>query len=372
MPLLKAHVVGSLLRPAGLAEQLRAYRAGEIDAAEFKQAEDAAVDLALRIQQDAGIDLVTDGEQRRLAFGDVLSRSVDGIEDQEPSPIGHGGMWHGETDATATLEISAPTGGVIARKLRRRDSQALEEFVYARARSSGPVKVTLPSPTMFMASWSPARSAAAYPTLRDALDDVVEILRQEVRALALAGCKHVQFDAPEATFAIDPERSPALRASGISRERFCDEVVSRLREVATEPGVTFSVHFCRGNARGHWHSAGGYDPIAALIFPRLTQFTYVLLEYDTERAGGFEALGHLPETSCAVLGLISTKTGDLEDPGRLEQRISEAAQFFPRTQLGVSPQCGFASDAGGNPLSFEQQEAKLRLVGRIAREVLNA
>ena len=372
MQLLKAHVVGSMLRPAGLAEQLRAYRAGEIDAAEFKTAEDAAVDLALRIQQEAGIDLVTDGEQRRLAFGDVLSRSVDGIEPDEPNQIGHGGMWHGETDATATLEISSPTGGVITRKLMRRDSQALEEFVYARARRPGPVKVTLPSPTMFMASWSSARSAGAYPSLVDALDDVVEILRQEVHALALAGCRHIQFDAPEATFAIDPESSPALQAGGVSRERFCDEVVSRLREVATEPGVNFSVHFCRGNARGHWHSAGGYDPIAPLLFPRLDRFSYVLLEYDTDRAGGFEALRHLPESTCAVLGLISTKTGALEDPKRLEQRISEAGQYFPRRQLGVSPQCGFASDAGGNPISFEQQEAKLRLVGRIAHEVLEA
>ncbi len=369
---LKAHVVGSMLRPAGLAEQLSAYRAGEIDAAEFKTAEDAAVDLALRIQEAAGIETITDGEQRRLAFGDVLSRSVDGIEPQEPTPIGHGGMWHGETDATATLEICSPTGGVITRRLSRRDSQALEEFVYARAKSTKPVKMTLPSPTMFMASWSPSRSAAAYPRLGDALDAVVDILRQEVRALALAGCRHVQFDAPEATFAIDPDSSPALRASGMTRERFCDEIVTRLDEVAAEPGVTFSVHFCRGNARGHWHSAGGYDPIAPLVFPRLERFTYVLLEYDTERAGGFEALRHLPETTCAVLGLISTKTGALEDPGSVERRIFEAAKYFPRDQLGISPQCGFASDAGGNPLSFEQQEAKLRLVGRIAREVLNA
>jgi len=372
MQILKAHVVGSMLRPAGLVEQLRAYRDGAIDAAEFKKSEDAAVDLALRIQQEAGVELVTDGEQRRLAFGDVLSRSVDGIEAQEPTRIGHGGMWHGETDATATLEISSPTGGVITRKLRRSDSQAMEEFVYARAKSSTPVKVTLPSPTMFMASWSSARSTAAYPSLSDALDDVVHILRQEVHALALAGCRHIQFDAPEATFAIDPEGSPALRASGMSRDRFCDEVVSRLNEAAAEPGVTFSVHFCRGNARGHWHSAGGYDPIAPLIFPRLERFTYVLLEYDTDRAGGFEALRHLPDATCAVLGLISTKTGALEQPGRLEQRISQAAEYFAREQLGISPQCGFASDAGGNSLSFDQQEAKLRLVGQIAREVLNA
>ncbi len=370
--LLKAHVVGSMLRPQGLAQQLRAYRAGAIDAVEFKKAEDAAVDLALRVQHEAGIELVTDGEQRRLAFGDVVSRSVDGIEPRDPTPIGHDGMWRGATSGTATLEISPPTGGVITRKLRRRDSQALEEFVYARARASAPVKVTLPSPTMFMASWSPVHSASAYARLDDALDDVVDILRMEIHALAMAGCRHIQFDAPETTFAIDPERSPALRASGMSRERFCDEVAARLNEAAREPGVTFSVHFCRGNARGHWHSAGGYDPIAPLVFPRLERFTYVLLEYDSERAGGFEALRHLPDSACAVLGLVSTKTGALESRERLRERISEAARHFPSDQLAISPQCGFASDAGGNPITFEQQAAKLRLVGQIAREVLSA
>ena len=369
--LLKAHVVGSMLRPDGLVEQLRSYRAGEIDAAEFKKAEDAAVDLALRIQQDAEIELVTDGEQRRLAFGDVLSRSVDGIEPQEPTPIGRGGMWQGATNGTATLEISSPTGGAITRKLRRRDSQALEEFVYARAKASAPVKVTLPSPTMFMASWSPAHSTSAYAKLGDALDDVVDILRMEIHALAMAGCRHIQLDAPETTFAIDPENSPALRASGMGRERFCDEVVARLNDVASEPGVTFSVHFCRGNARGHWHSAGGYDPIAPLVFPRLDRFTYVLLEYDSARAGGFEALRYLPDSACAVLGLVSTKTGALESRERLVERISDAAKHFPRNQLAISPQCGFASDAGGNPITFEQQAAKLRLVGQIAHEVLS-
>ena len=370
--LLKAHVVGSMLRPQGLAEQLRSHRAGEVDAAEFKKVEDAAVDLALRIQHEAGIELVTDGEQRRLAFGDVLARSVDGIEPRDPTPIGRDGMWQGATDGTATLEISSPTGGAITRKLHRRDSQALEEFVYARAKATAPVKVTLPSPTMFMASWSPVHSTSAYATLGDALDDVVDILRTEVHALAVSGCRHIQFDAPETTFAIDPESSPALRASGMSRERFCDEVVARLNDVAREPGVTFSVHFCRGNARGHWHSAGGYDPIALLVFPRLERFTYVLLEYDSERAGGFEALRHLPDSACAVLGLVSTKTGALESREGLVERISEAAMHFPRAQLAISPQCGFASDAGGNPITPAQQAAKLRLVGQVAQEDLSA
>jgi len=368
--LLKSHVVGSMLRPPELAQKLRRYRAGDIAAAEYKALEDLAVDAALAVQAEAGIDLVTDGEQRRLAFGDVLARSVVGIEAGEPEPVGHGGMWHGEDDETAQLEISNPTGGVITGKLQRRDSQAIEEYVYARAITAKPVKVTLPSPTMFLASWSPTRSTAAYPHLGAALDDIVDILKAEVHALAALGCQHIQFDAPEVTFAIDADNSPVLGGTGLNRDQFCAEVVERLRQVASEPGVTYSVHFCRGNARGHWHSAGGYDAIARQVFPRLDSFTYVLLEYDSERAGGFEALRQLPDTVCPVLGLVSTKTGELESRERLADRIDEAARHFPRAQLAVSPQCGFASDAGGNPLTFQEQAAKLRLVGELARDVL--
>jgi 5-methyltetrahydropteroyltriglutamate--homocysteine methyltransferase len=367
----KAHVVGSMLRPAGLADQLRKFRSGEIDTAEFKAVEDVAVNDALAIQDEAGIELVTDGEQRRLAFGDVLSRSVSGIEPTDPVPINRGGMWQGTDDATGALEIDPATGGVITGKLQRRDSQAIEEFVYTRATTGRSVKVTLPSPTLFFMSWSPERSAQAYPTIGAALDDVVEILRQEVHALAELGCRHVQFDAPEITTALDAN-SPALRWSSMTSDQFCSEVVQRLRQVAVEPGVTFSVHFCRGNARGHWHSSGGYDAIAGQVFPLLDPFTYVLLEYDTDRAGGFEPLRFLPQSACAVLGLVSTKAGELESRDVLIRRIDEAAQYFPREQLAISPQCGFASDAGGNPISFQQQRAKLDLVGQIARDVLKS
>jgi 5-methyltetrahydropteroyltriglutamate--homocysteine methyltransferase len=280
-------------------------------------------------------------------------------------------MWQGADDKTAALEIDSATGGVITSKLQRRDSQAIEEFVYARASTGRPVKVTLPSPTLFFMSWSPQRSAQAYPTVGAALDDVVDILRQEVHALAQLGCRHVQFDAPEITTALDAN-SPALRWSGMDRNQFCSEVVQRLRQVAVEPGVTFSVHFCRGNARGHWHSSGGYDVIAREVFPLLDPFTYVLLEYDTDRAGGFEPLRLLPQSACAVLGLVSTKAGALESRERLIQRIDEAAQHFPREQLAISPQCGFASDAAGNPISVADQRAKLNLVGQIARDVLKS
>jgi 5-methyltetrahydropteroyltriglutamate--homocysteine methyltransferase len=147
-------------------------------------------------------------------------------------------------------------------------------------------------------------------------------------------------------------------------------VTGRLNDVAVEPGVEFSVHFCRGNARGHWHSAGGYGAISKYVFPRLRKFSYVLLEYDTERAGSFEPLADLPKSCCAVLGLVTTKRGELESRELLEARIAEAAQHFRREQLAISPQCGFASDAGGNPITFEQQSAKLRLIAELAHEVI--
>jgi len=368
--LAKAHVVGSMLRPRELVELARRYRTGELDARSFKEAEDRAVDQAIAIQERAGIDVITDGEQRRLAFGDVFGQSVTGIEPTAPERLSSGPMWHGGDSTSRQLEISSPTGGIIVSKLRRAESKATEEFVYARARATKPVKVTLPSPTLLMASWSPIHSSNAYRHFGEALDDIVEITRQEVQALARLGCTQVQFDAPELTFAIEGDASPMLRATDMTREKFCAQVVERLDAVATVSGVEYSVHFCRGNARGHWHSSGGYGPIAALVFPHLTRFRYVLLEYDSDRAGGFEPLSKLPTSCCAVLGLVTTKRGELESREMLAARIAEAARHFPREQLAVSPQCGFASDAGGNPITFAEQEAKLRLVADVAHELL--
>lgn len=359
-----------MLRPPALLQCSRSFRNGELELREFQKVEDRAVDEAIAVQERAGIDVVTDGEQRRLAFGDVFGQSVIGIEAVAPVPVGEGPLWRGGDASSRGLEISSPTGGHIVGKLRRGESKAAQEFVYARARATRPVKITLPSPTMLMASWSPERSAQAYGNLGEALNDVEEILRQEVRELALLGCRHVQFDAPETTFAIEGESSVMLRAAGRTRESFCAEVVDRLNRVAVEPGVEFSVHFCRGNARGHWHSSGGYAAISKLVFPHLGRFRYVLLEYDTERAGTFEPLSDLPDSCCAVLGLITTKGGRLESRELLTRRIEEAAKYFPRDQLAISPQCGFASDASGNPITFDEQEAKLRLVAEVAHEVL--
>ncbi len=364
----RAHVVGSLLRPRELLQALEDFRAGALPIAEFKRIEDCAVDDAIAVQERAGIDVITDGEQRRLVFGDVFGRSVTGIEPSAPVPIGGAPFWRGGDDRSRQLEVSSPTGGHIVARLRRAESKACEEFIYARARASRPVKVTLPSPTLLIGSWSPERSTRAYRHFGEALDDVTAILREEVHALARLGCRHVQFDAPETTFAIEGEASVPMRLLRLTRESFCAEVVKRLNEVAIEPGVEFSVHFCRGNARGHWHSSGGYGAISKLVFPHLERFRYVLLEYDSERAGTFEPLADLPRSCCAVLGLVTTKSGELEDPRLLAARIEEAAQFFPREQLALSPQCGFASDAGGNPITAAEQAAKLRLVGTLAHE----
>lgn len=369
MDFLRAHVVGSMLRPAQLKQQLPLYRRGEIDPADFKSVEDKAVDEAIRSQEAAGIQLITDGEQRRLAFGDVFVRSMGLMPTGMQQAGASGGLWHGDA-AKLSQEINNPMGGVIVEKLRRENAaQAIEEFVYARARAKVPIKVTLPSPTMFMAAWVPGISDKAYPKVDAALKDVIEILQDLVRALARLGCRHIQFDAPEMTFAIAPESSPALRANGLSREAFCKVIVGGLTAVAVEPGVTFSVHFCRGNARGLWHSTGAYDAISPLVFPHLGGFRYVLLEYDTERAGSFAALRDLPHTCCAVLGLVTTKSGTLEDRSAVNSRIETAADYVPLERLALSPQCGFASDVGGNSLDFAQQQAKLELVGSLAREI---
>ena len=366
MDFMRAHVVGSMLRPTPLLDQLPRFRAGEIDTSEFKRIEDKAVDEAIRIQERAGIELITDGEQRRLAFGDVFGQSVKGIAPTAPSSSR--GMWKGkQRRSLGSFAAECSDRWHDCRQAgARRISGSRGICVCARSRLEAASRLRCPAQPSSWPRGRPSSRRALMPSFADALKDIVEILNQEVHALARLGCQHIQFDAPELMFALDAN-APMLRNQ--SRKVYCAMVVDHLNAAAVEPGVTFSVHFCRGNARGHWHSAGGYEAISKLSFPHLRRFQYILLEYDTDRAGGFEALVDLPKDCCAVLGLVTTKTGALESGKLLRERIDEASRYFPFEQMALSPQCGFASDAGGNPITVAEESAKLQLVGEVAREV---
>jgi 5-methyltetrahydropteroyltriglutamate--homocysteine methyltransferase len=266
------------------------------------------------------------------------------------------------------MDFQAPI--CVTGKIRRRRSLATEEFAYARGKTTKVLKLTLPSPMMLALLWSPEHSTAAYSDPFALFADAVDILRQEVRELAELGCRYIQIDAPElATLVDETQRQGTYRARGVSPERMLGEGVDMLNALVDAPGVTFGLHMCKGNNAGHWMSQGGYDAISKQVFQRATKYDIFLLEYDDQRSGSFAALRDIPADKIVVLGLVSTKRNAMESANDVMARISDASRYFPREQLALSTQCGFASVFRGNPITEAAQEAKLRLVVDVARQV---
>jgi methionine synthase II (cobalamin-independent) len=353
----RAEPVGSLLRPRELKEAREARAEGRIEPAEFKRIEDSAAADALALQERAGLEVVNDGEMRRGHFMGSLIEAIEGLGDVPAAPH----QWHG-SDEMQYAHVRAVTG-----KLRRSRSLAQEEFVFMRSRASRPLKITLPSPVMMQTLWSPEHSPAAYGDPFEMFEDAAAILRDEIADLVALGCTYVQIDAPELGILVDESVREAFRARGIDPDRVLSDGLEIINGVATVPGPRYAIHLCRGNRDGHWMASGGYEGIARSLFERCTNFDAFFLEYDDERSGGFEPLRDAPDDRFVYLGLVSTKRPELEDAAELLGRIDEAASFHPRERLGLSPQCGFASTVGGNPLTVTQEEAKLRLVAEVAR-----
>jgi 5-methyltetrahydropteroyltriglutamate--homocysteine methyltransferase len=366
----RAHVVGSLLRPRYLLDARDQHAAGTISAEELAGLEDAAVDAAVALQEACGIDVITDGEQRRGVYFDSLSAAVSGITSVEvgssevlDATVGDK-AWHSVDDESDLAPLEAQV--LITDKLVRSRSVTTGEFRYVQRRATKPVKVTLSSPSaMATLFWSKDHSTRAYRNALEAMDDLAAVLRQEVADLAALGCRQIQLDAPDLTFPINEARF-FYEAAGLTRDQFIGHTVELLDSIAEHPGVTFSLHLCRGNNQGSWHTSGGYDSIAHEVFPKVGNFEYLFLEYDDERSGTFESLAEVPDDMVVVLGMVSTKRAALEDRSDLERRIRTAARFHPHEQLALSPQCGFASAAPGNPLSMDAQRAKLELIGDLA------
>ena len=356
---MRAEVVGSLLRPEYLVEARRRHEAGELGAAEFKQVEDRAVDEAVQLQVSAGIDVVTDGEQRRYAFFGHLVDAMDGFDKLG----GWGIKFRDETGDE--LMFKRP---VVVEKLRPRRNMAAEEFVYLRASTDAPVKVTMISAQQAAAYYDPEKSRSAYATRDAYLADIVDLSRREVDELVRLGCTYIQVDAPQYAALLDPELREGYRQRGSDPEKLIDTCIDMDNAIiAGHPGVTFAMHICRGNNQSKFYAAGDYQPIAR-IFER-TRFDRFLLEYDDERSGGFEPLQRVPEDRVVVLGLVTSKKPTLEPEEELRRRIEEASRYVPLERLALSPQCGFASTMEGNKLTFEDQRRKLELVGRVAAAV---
>ena len=359
-----AETVGSLLRPAWLLEARERWQAGALDATAFKRIEDRAVDAAVALQEGAGLEVVTDGEMRRLSFQSQLADAVEGFNRRDLD-VFLWGQWHSEA---GDWHKARPEELAVVAPLRRRRSLSAEEFVYLRARATRVPKVTLPSPGLYANFWSPRQSTGAYGSLKAFLEDVARILREEVEELAAYGARYIQLDAPHYALLIDADVRTFYEQRGWSVEQWLDWGVALDNAVmAPLPGVTFGLHLCRGNQASSWLVSGGYEPIAASIF-RGTAAHRLLLEYDDARSGSFGPLAEVPDDRMVVLGLVSSKHGRLEDPGELLARIDQASQYVGRERLALSPQCGFGTSVLGNRLTADEQAAKLQLVCDVAAQ----
>jgi 5-methyltetrahydropteroyltriglutamate--homocysteine methyltransferase len=375
----RSDVVGSLLRPTYLREARQGVRQGRVSEAELQAAEDRAVREAIALQEAAGLDVITDGEYRRQSWVVTIPLREEGAAHAPlagyeflPADPGWWSLWK-EPDGQRARVWTASTRPFITKPLQVVRDIVAEEYAFLKANAHRRTKFTIPAPSWHRIFWHPEYSRAAYPTPEDFLGAVADYLRAEVVAKIIAlGGDYIQLDAPNyAQWHVDLDNRAAFEAWGhdMAAELVADAEIDDT--VFQDIGaVTRAMHICRGNAPGgRWLANGGYERIAGEVFPRLSNFDRLLLEYDTPRAGDFGPLRYVrPETTVA-LGLLTTKQAVLEDAGAVEARIREATQFVPLERLAVSPQCGFASGEAGNPLTPEQQEAKLRRVVQVARRV---
>ncbi len=354
-----SEVVGSLLRPTYLVEARKQFEAGQISAADFKAVEDRAVQEAIILQETAGIEVITDGELRRYSFYGHLIDSLVGFDKFGGWAIPF------RNESGEELVLKRP---VVVEKLQWKRSMCSEEWVYLRSHATHRGKVTLISAQQAAAYYDPEKSKSAYATRDAYLADIVDFSRREVEELIRLGCTYIQIDAPQYAALLDPQMREGYRQRGNDPDKIIDLCIEMDNAIiSNHPGITFAIHICRGNNQSKFYASGDYEPIAR-IFSN-TNFQRFLLEYDDSRSGGFEPLRHVPEDRFVVLGLVTTKKPQLESDQGLRQRIEEAANFIPLERLALSPQCGFASTMEGNSISFEDQQQKLELVARVARDV---
>ena len=373
---IRTDVVGSLLRPANLKEAWRANASGALDDDGLRAAEDRAIREAVALQESLGLDVLTDGEFRRLNFQDSFGHAVAGYQ-VGPQDIG----WHEQRAEIAPphTRLNHPEGEAagpavaqrrpVRERLRLVRNQPLDEYQFVSGLTRTPAKVTLISPDRIQQRWDYARSAPVYDGFDAFLADVVAIERQIVQGVVDAGCPYVHIDAPSYTAYVDgPSRAQMTARGEDPDETFARGLRADNAVIADFPGVTFGIHLCRGNESSRWHREGTYDAIAERLFTEL-QHDRFLLEYDTERAGGFEPLRFVPHDKIVVLGLVSTKVPETPTVDELQRRIDEAARYVPLEQLAISPQCGFASSVVGNLISEDDQRRKLETVVETARRV---
>jgi len=364
-----AEHVGSLLRPPELLEARRAHAEGLVSVERLRELEDRAALEAIALQREAGMEVYTDGEVRRATWMAGLLESLGGVVHAERTT---GVAWHRDEGEAPAAEETAFDMVAATGPLTRRIALTGIEAAFMADHAPGRYKITMMSASMGALLWRPGVSEAAYPTPAEMMRDLVALQVAEMVDLIDEGVDWLQLDSLSYNSVIDPEfRSQTARDLGagemLNQSIAVDtQLIAGAR--ARRPDVTIGLHFCRGNNRSSWMSRGGYEPIAERLFGELDVDRF-LLEYDTERAGGFEPLRFVPPGRTVVLGLVSSKTPRLESPDDLRRRVDEASRHVALEDLALSPQCGFASTARGNLLTVDEERRKLELVVETARSI---
>ena len=355
----RADHIGSLLRPKRLREAFRRHAQKEIGDAELRAAQDESIREVLRLQEDCGLAVATDGEFRRISYWEKFVRLTRGLEVRDAVFTFHDAEGH-ESKFTAPYASG---------RVSRAAPITLDEFDFVKRNCKATAKVTMPAPSTMhfyrFTDWG-----SAYRDTRAFFADLGRVYQAEIAELAKAGCRYVQLDEVAVAILCDPAAREKVKAAGEDPDRLVDLYIDAINEaVRGRPaGLQVGVHVCRGNYKGMYLSEGGYDSVAERFFGR-TDVDHFLLEFDTPRAGGFAPLRFVPSGKGVVLGLVSSKTPVLERTEDLRRRVDEASRYIDASHLALSPQCGFASTMGGNPVTQADERAKLKLCVDTARSI---
>jgi 5-methyltetrahydropteroyltriglutamate--homocysteine methyltransferase len=363
----RANHVGSLLRPPHLLQAREKHEKGEISAAALREVEDRCIRDAVKMQEDIGMPGITDGEFRRTLWHADFLRQIEGVKVVEgllPDSARH------FQNPDADVQRS-PTQFVVTGKLRHARGIEVENFKFLASVTMQTAKQCIPSPSLVhFRTGRGGVDKAAYPDMADFFADLAAVYREEIAQLAAAGCTYLEIDDVNFAYLCDPKMREGAKKIGEDPDKLPSLYANLINECIKDRPANMAVctHLCRGNFRSAWVAEGGYDPVAEVLFNELKVDGY-FLEFDTPRAGNFAPLRYMPKDKKLILGLVSSKTGELEKADDVKRRIDEASKLVALDQLGISPQCGFSSTVLGNKLTIDDQIAKLKLVVRVARDV---
>jgi 5-methyltetrahydropteroyltriglutamate--homocysteine methyltransferase len=363
----RANHVGSLLRPPELRQARDKHEKGELSAAALREVEDRCIRDAVKMQEDIGMQGITDGEFRRTLWNADFLSQIEGVKVVEGvMPDSAKNFQNPDSDVQRS-----PTRFVVTGKLRHTHGIEVDNFKFLASATKQTAKQCIPSPSLVhFRTGRGGVDKAAYPEMDTFFADLAAVFRAEIAQLAAAGCTYLEIDDVNFAYLCDPKMREGAKKIGEDPDKLPLLYANLINQCIKERPADMAVctHLCRGNFRSAWVAEGGYDAVAEVLFNELEVDGY-FLEFDTPRAGNFAPLRYMPKDKKLILGLVSSKTGELENPEDLKRRIDEASKLVPLDQLGISPQCGFSSTVLGNKLTIEDQIAKLRLVVEVAKDV---